>query len=187
MLLVASTREELGDLPGEVCGIGTVIAGVRTARLLLERRPEAVVLVGTGGAYPGGPAVGSAVAARRVGLGHGIAAMGLGYVPRAPQPIACDPGLLGRLGLPEVDVLSVGAVTTDPVLARRLADGWVVEQLEAFGVAAACRELGVPFVAVLGVVGEVGPDAHSRWLTHRGAAQEVAREAVRRLSAGVSA
>lgn len=187
MLLVASSREELGDLPGEVCGIGTVLAGVRTTRLLLDRKPSGVILIGTGGAYPGGPSVGSVVMARKIGLGHGIAAMGLGYVPRAPQPVSCDPRLIARLGLPVCDVLSVGAVTTDPVLARRLADGWVVEQLEAFGVAAACRELEVPFAVVLGIVGEVGPDAHSRWLTHRGAAQAVARDAVRAVFAEAGA
>lgn len=105
--------------------------------------------------------------------------MGLGYVPRPPQPVDCDPGLLAQLqGVPRHPVLTVGAITTDPTLASRLADGWAVEHLEAYGAAFACRESGVPFVAVLGISNEVGPDAHIQWLTHRDAAQEAARAAI---------
>jgi hypothetical protein len=39
----------------------------------------------------------------------------------------------------------------------------------------------VPFVAVLGIANEVGPDAHVQWLTNRNAAQDVARDAIRHL------
>ena len=53
-----------------------------------------------------------------------------------------------------------------------------VEHLEAYGVAFACRESGVPFVVVLGISNVVGPDAHIQWLTHRDAAQDAARVAI---------
>ena len=184
IILVSATREELGDLPGEPLGVGPVAVAARLARLVADRRPDAVVLIGTAGAYPGGPPIGSAVVARRVGHGEGVAAMGLGYVPHPPVPIVCDPRLVSRLVLPEVDVLSTGAVTTDPVLAARLSDGWQVEHLEAFAAAAACADAGVPFTAVLGIVHEVGPDAHTQWLTNRNRAREVAREAVGALVGG---
>ena len=181
MLLLAAARQELGDMEGEVVGVGPVVAAATAAAILARRRPVGVVLVGTAGAYAGGPPIGPAIAGDRVGLSWGVAAMGLGYVPRPPAPIDADPGLLARVDAPRAAVLTVGAITTDPTLARRLADGWQVEHMEAFGVAFACAEAGVPFVACLGVSNVVGPDAHEQWLTHRDAAQHAARDAVRRL------
>jgi nucleoside phosphorylase len=181
MLVLAAVAEELGDLPGMTVGIGPVAAAARTAAILAERRPDGVVLIGTCGSYRGGPAIHAAIVADRVGLAFGVAAMGLGYVPRAPAPIACAPALTDRLDAPRASVLTCGAVTTDPVLAERLADGWQCEHLEAFGVAHACQAAGVPFAAVLGVANAVGPDAHVEWLANREAAQAAARDLVRTL------
>jgi len=107
-----------------------------------------------------------------------VAAMGLGYVPRAPKPIEADPTLLSRVTVPRHAVLTVGAITTDRTLARRIADGFTVEHLEAYGVAWACKQAQVPFLAVLGITNDVGPDAHVQWLTHRDAAQAAARQAI---------
>ena len=177
-LVVAAAREELGDLEGEVLGVGPIVAAVRTASVLERRKPARVVLIGTGGAYAGGPPIGTAVAASRLGWSYGVAALGLGYVPRPPAPVESDPELLALLDLPMHAVLTTGAVTTDAGLAQRLADGWSVEHLEAFGVALACREARVPFVVVLGISNRVGPDAHVEWLTHRDAAQDAARRAI---------
>jgi purine-nucleoside phosphorylase len=162
LLLVAAAREELGELDGFVLGVGPVVAAARAATLIAERRPDYVVLIGTGAAYPGGPPIGTAVAATRVGLSYGVAAMGLGYVPRPPAPVLADEALLARLDLPRHHVLTTGAVTTDLTLAERISDGYTVQHLEAFGVADACRQAGVPFVAVVGVANEVGPDAHTQ-------------------------
>lgn len=184
ILVLAAVAEELGSLPGRTVGVGPVVAAATAAHLLTELRPDAVVLIGTAGSYRGGPPVGQACAARRVGLADGAATMGLGYVPRPPSPLPCDPRLLARANLPVVDVLNTGAITTDPVLAGRLADGWQVEHLEAFGVAAACAAARVPFVALLGIANQVGPDAHAQWLTHRNAAQDAAREAAAALIGG---
>lgn len=184
ILVVAAVAEELGALPGRTVGIGPVVAAASTARLLAATHPDAVVLVGTAGSYRGGPAIGLACAARRVGLADGAATMGLGYVPRPPAPVPCDPRLLARCPLPQVDVLNTGAVTTDPVLAQRMADGWQVEHLEAFGVACACAAVGVPFLAILGIANQVGPDAHIQWLSHRNAAQDAARDAALALLGG---
>jgi hypothetical protein len=183
ILLVAPVREELGQLSGEVLGIGTVPAAVRMARIIQESRPSGVIMVGTGSAYVGGPAQGEAIKARRIGLASGTALMGLAYTPRPPAPVVCDPRLVARIDLPEVDVLTTHAVTTDPLLAGRLADGWQVEHLEAFGVAYACAQADVPFAAILGIACRAGPDAHTQWLTHRSAAQDAARGAVVQLFA----
>ena len=46
-------------------------------------------------------------------------------------------------------------------------------------VAMACQQADIPFAVVLGVANDVGPSAHAQWLSHREAAQEVARRAVR--------
>lgn len=178
MLVVAAALEELGELGGEVVGVGPIPAATRAAALLARIRPSAVVLIGTAGAYARGPAVGSVIAASRVGLTWGVAALGLGYVPRPPAPIPCDAGLLDRLDLPRHAVLTTGAITTDPALALRFGDGWTVEHLEAFSVAHACQEAGVPFVAVLGIANVVGPDAHLEWLANRDATQAATRAAI---------
>ncbi|HHO49570.1 MAG TPA: hypothetical protein ENK18_01575 [Deltaproteobacteria bacterium] len=178
VLVVAPVREELGQLEGDVVGVGPIVSAIGATTLLQLHHPRRVVLVGTAGTYPGGPRVGSVIVSRRMGLSHGVAVMGLGYVPRAPEDIDGDPALIAALGLPAHDVLTVGAITTDPALTRRLADGWSVEHMETFSVALACRRAGVPFVAVLGIANEVGPDAHVQWLTHRDDAQEAARLAL---------
>lgn len=178
VLVLAAAPQELGDLPGEVVGVGPVVAAANAARILEKVRPERVVLVGTAGAYANGPAIGEAIAASKVALSWGIAAMGLGYVPRAPEPVECDGTMLNKIDRPRHAVLTVGAITTDRTLARRIADGYTVEHLEAFGVAVACQQVGVPFLAVLGITNDVGPDAHVQWLTHRDAAQQAARDAI---------
>jgi len=178
LMLMAAAREELGKLPGEVVGVGPVAAAAGAARLLHIHRPEAVVMLGSAGAYPRGPAVGTAIASARLGLSSGIATLGLGYVPRAPAPLAGAPHLLASLKVDHRPVLTVSAITTDSGLAARLSDGWDVEHLEAYGVAWACQQAGVPFVAVLGVSNEVGPGAHAQWLTHRDAAHAAAQAAV---------
>ena len=179
MLVLAAAREELGDVPGEVVGVGPVVAAATAAQLLARHRPDAVVLIGTAGAYPGGPPIGQAIVSRRLGLSWGVAAMGLGYVPRAPGPLDGDAELLrGLEAVPAHNVLTVGAVTTDDTLARRLSDGWEVEHLEAYAVAHACHVAGIPFVACLGIANDVGPEAHVQWLSHRDAAQQAARDAI---------
>lgn len=181
MLFMAAVREELGDLDGEIVGIGPIVAAARAAEIIARRHPAAVILLGTGGSYAGGPPIGEAVCGSRVGMSYGVAAMGLGYVPRPPGPVSCDEGLIERIGLAAHPVLTVGAVTTDTQLAERLSDGWTVEHMEAFGVALACQQAGVPFACVLGVTNDVGPEAHTQWLAHRDAAQAAARDAVRHL------
>lgn len=180
VLLVAAVTEELGHLDGAPLGVGPVVAAARMATLIEQRQPSAVVMIGTAGAYANsGLEVGQAVVARRCGLSHGVAAMGLGYVPRPPSTVECAAELIDRMPeLVRADVLTVGAVTTDTVLAGRLSDGWQVEHMETFGAACACAQRSVPFVAVLGIANDVGPQAHSQWLVNRTVAQDVARDAV---------
>lgn len=185
MLLLAADREELGDLEGEVLGVGPVVAAARAARYIAQYKPSHVVLLGTAGAYGPEPAIGEAIVSVKFGLSPGIAAMGLGYVPRPPPAVRADQTMVEHLSITRCNVLTVGAITTDSTLAERLREGWEVEHMEAFGVAQACHDAQVPLVAVLGIANRVGPTAHAEWLTNRGAAQAAARDAVQPLLAAL--
>jgi nucleoside phosphorylase len=180
--LVCATQEEIGPFPGIELGLGSVEVAARLAAHLAHNRPEAVLIVGTAGSLPNGPPVGSVVAAKRMGYSPGVAAMGLGYVPNPPLPIFCDPTLILSLGLPEVGVLTVGAVTTDSVLVDRVSDGWEIEQMEAYGAAMACQLAKVPFAAVYGIANKCGPDAHAQWLANVAQAREAACAAIEGLA-----
>ena len=181
MRFVAAVGEELGPVPGSVLGVGMIAAAASAAKLLALERPDAVILIGTAGAFAGGPAVGSVICARNVGLGCPATSLGLGYIPRAPGPIACDDDLREKLGLPAANVLTNLAITTDPALAERFATEWQVEHMEAYAVAYACADAGIPFAAVLGITNRVGPTAHAEWLRFRLSVGEAARAAALRL------
>lgn len=180
---MAAVDAELGELPGVSVGVGPVRAALGAARWLATHTPTGVVLVGTAGAYAGGPAIGSVVVARRVGLSGGTSELGGGYTPLAPEPFETDAAWRAMAGVPEADVFTVSTITTHEGLAHRLAATWQVEHMETWSVGAACREAGVPFVAVLGISNQVGPGAHEAWLTHRAAAEAAARQVAQRLLA----
>lgn len=178
MLYVAAVAQERGDLPGEVLGVGLVAATASMARLCAERRPDAVILVGTAGAFPGGPPVGGVVVGTRLGLGAPAALLGLGYQPLAPPILAADPTWVARFvaaGALPATILTQLAITTDPALSARLAADWAVEHMETYGAAWACHVAGVPFAAVLGITNMVGPKAHAQWLAHRAEAEAAVR------------
>lgn len=183
-LLVAAVPAELGPLPGLALGVGLVRATAALARHLAGARPDAVILVGTAGSLPGGPPVGAVIAARRLVPGAPAASLGLGYVPLPCPPLEADPALRRALRLPEADVVTNVAITTDPRLADALAAEASVEHMEAYGAAWACAEAAVPFAAVLGITNRVGPDAHAEWRAHRAAAEAAARAAVASLLDG---
>ena len=179
---VAAVKEELGELPGTLVGVGLIAAATSVAKLLAAERPTGIILVGTAGSFSGHPPIGAVVAAQLVGLGSVAETLGLGYVPRAPGPIETDARLRHCLGLPTARVLTNLAITTDSVLARRFAADWEVEHMEAYAVAYACADAGVPFVAVLGVTNFVGPSAHAAWVLHRVAMSSAAQQAALRLA-----
>ena len=182
MLVLAAVSEELGDLPGETVGIGPVVAAANAAALLVKHRPDAVLMVGTCGVYPNRSyPIGSAIISTEVGLSYGVAAMGMGYVPRAPKPVSCRTWPALEDVLRTAKILTTGAITTDETLAGRLSDQWDVEHLEAFGVAYACQQMDIPFTCILGIANDVGPNAHVQWLTHREDAQNAARNAAKAL------
>lgn len=164
---VAAVATELGTLPGTAVGVGPVAAAVSAGRLLEKEKVEAVILLGTAGAFPGGPPPGSLVASRVLGFADPLGAAGIGYIPLLPSPLSGDPGLILRLKLPEARVLTSLGVTTHPGLSAHFGESWEVEHMEAYSVAYACAQVGVPFVALLGITNWVGPDAHAEWRANR--------------------
>lgn len=180
-MLVAAVAAELGPLPGEALGVGPIRAACTLSRLLATRRPSAVLLLGSCGAYDPAHPLGVARVSRRLGWADGAATAGLAYVPAPPPVLEANLGLRAALGLDCADVLTLASICADAALAGRLAatDGpWALEHMEAYGAALACAEAGVPFAAVLGVANHVGPGAHAQWLAHRGAAEAAARAAI---------
>jgi nucleoside phosphorylase len=163
----AAVEEELGGMEGRVLGVGPVVAGISAGAWLAEAKPEAVVLLGTCGAYPGGAPIGSVVASARLGLGSAAVALGAGYVPMAPAELAGSWELMARCPAPRVGVLTVQAVSTSAALIAAFGAHWQVEHMEAFAVAQACATRGVPFLALLGVANKVGPEAHAEWVRNR--------------------
>ncbi len=173
--IVAAVPEELCGHPGFAVGVGLVAAAATMSARLAADAPDAVVLVGTAGAYPGGPPIGSIVTARSVALGSGAAALGLGYVPQRPPSLPAVP----IPDLRRAAVVCCTAITTDPALAEALGREGDVENMEAYAVAWACARAGVTFAAVLGITNAVGPDAHAQWKANRDQAQAAAVIAAR--------
>lgn len=182
MLCLTAIPSELGALSGFAVGVGPVRAAAGAARILATTKSDGIVLIGTAGTYVGHPP-GTVVVASEVGLDPDISRLGLGYVPLAPAALPCDPALVAAVR-PYVHatarVLTVSAIATDPELVASRARDAELEHMEAWAVAWACAEAGVPFVAVLGVSNAVGPTAHAEWLAHRATAEGAARDAVAR-------
>lgn len=183
--IVAAVEAELGGLPGVAVGVGPLRAAASTARLLAGDAFDGLVLVGSAGSYPGGPAVGSVVVSRWMGWADAGSITGKAYAPVPVQPLLGASWLRERTSAPEADILTVPSITTDPeVVAALQHQGkrtWQVEHLEAMGVAVACAAAGTPFVALLGIANRVGPTAHGEWKANRDAAEGRARAAVQEL------
>lgn len=179
--LCAAVTEELGELPGVALGVGPIAAAVAAARFLSVECPDALVLLGTAGAYAGGPAVGEVIVASTLGLASTARTLGLGYVPLAPPDMLGDSEISARTGLRAARVLTAIAITTDPGLAAKHAERWEVEHMEAFSVAYACAAAGVRFVAILGITNQVGPGAHAEWLRNRAEVQRASQRVAARL------
>ena len=167
MLVLAAFPPELAALDATferaTVGVGLVEAALGAARVLRERKPDRVVLVGTVGAYPGsGLAIGEVVRAETVLLAAPSGAL-IEAIPQRIDVDRSDPNdLASGTG---VVVATTLVVTTDDAVAVALAaaTGVQVEHLEAFVVARACAEAGVRFAALFGVANTVGARGRDEW------------------------
>ena len=158
MLVVAATERELAlldRLDTFCCGIGPVEAALRTARVLAERRPDAVVHVGIAGSRtlePPALVLGSeAVYCDVIDPGSTI--------PRVERARP-DSALLERARalLPEAHVLPIATVGKIGA-----GTGFDLEAMEGFGVLRACELAGVPAVELRAISNSPDEPDRTRW------------------------
>ena len=158
MLVVAATERELALIQGAdtfACGIGPVEAALQTARVLAERRPDAVLHVGIAGARaiePPALVVGSeSVYCDVIDPGSRVERI---------ERLVPDARLLERVrgALPEAHVLPIA--TCGKVGGGTACD---VEAMEGFGILRACALFGVPAVELRAVSNAVAESDRSKW------------------------
>jgi futalosine hydrolase len=184
-----------GDPRTLALGVGKVAATLALTRRVLDVRPEAVVLFGVAGAYPGGPEIGRAcwvtedwLADEGVQTPSGFLSLeqlGLG----ARGPFATDAALTDELdarldgGLPRVVGATVSTCSgTDALAAARSAacPAAAVESMEGAAVGSVCVALGIPWAQLRVVSNRTGDRDRGGWDLHAALAR--LHEAVARLS-----
>jgi nucleoside phosphorylase len=197
VLIAAAHPSELTGLGvafGSVCvrclhvtacavGVGLPAASVGTVRSLRDRRPRAVVLLGSCGIYP---EAASDVALLQPVVPDSLQLAELAVARREaafPDPMPRT-GLIDRAladgiagGTPGVlrgSLATTLGITTSDEVASTLAreTGCATENLEATGVALACQAEGVRFAALLVVTNVVGRSGRREWLQHHAAAAD---------------
>jgi len=166
----------------ELCGFGPIAAAARTATLVAAFRPAEVVLAGIAGGLDERAAVGTAwefarVAVYGIGAGTGVdflPAESLGWLQwpgdpaNAPAAIG-DEIACGRGGEPPpvgpllLTACAAADGAADVAQRRRLQPDALAEDMEGFGVALACRLLGVPCRLIRGISNRAGDRDQTRW------------------------
>jgi len=189
-----------------LCGFGQVAAAARAAMLIARHSPSRIVLVGIAGSLSDSAPVGGAcefgtIISDGIGVGSGPAFRSAGQmgwphwpgeVPGkasvdAPSPsiedrIDCDTGKTAEettRGL-----LSVCAASSDAehaVTRQRAYPDAIAEEMEAFGVAVACRLAGVRLRVIRGISNHAGDRDLKSWQIESAlaAAAELVRDAIK--------
>src|SRR5262249_11468786 len=155
MLVVAATERELAyvrDADVFVCGVGPVEAAVRTAQVLMERKPEAVLHVGIAG--------GRGLEPLTIVLGSVSIYSDVDAAIPTTHDIEPDAALLERApsALPAARVL--------PIATSAAVDGasrYDVEAMEGFGVLLACFLAGVPAVELRVISNDPAEPDRAKW------------------------
>lgn len=159
-------------------GVGKANAAAGVARFLNPQAHGAILNVGIGGSLPGGPALGSLVAATAsIYADEGLqapdgftdcAALGFPLGPFAGSSVPGDPGLLQFFG-PLTDlaaaVATVSTCSGTDALAGAVASrtGAVAEAMEGAAVGHVASRLGVPFIEVRSISNTTGNRGAQRW------------------------
>jgi nucleoside phosphorylase len=175
------------SVTARVAGIGLAAAAAGAAVHIAELRPDAVVLIGSCGAYASaGLAIGDVVVGRRL---HLVDLSSLAGHAEFPEPIAvvldADAALTEGLSADGTRTCSVAttlAITVDDSIASRISNqvDVQIEHLEAHGVATACSSLRVAFAMTLGVANMVGARGRGEWRAHHSIAEAAAATRVMR-------
>ncbi len=147
-------------------GVGALAAAATTARLLAERRPDAVLFLGTCGHYDARLAIGDCLWASSAVASSLAEVRGEAYRPGI-ETTRWSATLDGPL--PKHEVVVPPAITKTREGAALLGTLGAAEHLELTGVYAACHAAGVPVGAALVVANEVGPDAQAQWKANHAA------------------
>lgn len=194
-LLGPSLEGDVRGLHVATCelGVGLPAASVGAACRLRERKPRALILLGSCGVYPAAAARAIAAIATpavdpgaipspllRVAIPDRVvlADAGVAHAQAAfPEPmprtaVAAGELVEGLVACAESAVRGAVAttlgITTSNELAERLEreSGCETENLEALGVALACAAEQVAFAAVLAITNLVGEHGRAQWLAH---------------------
>lgn len=188
-LLLIPTRFErtfiadsLASIPNAnvaICGFGPVIPAARTTQLIHRLRPQRVLLLGIAGAYDASLSVGKAYVFDRVSI-HGVGFGGgasfqtaedMGWLqwpnPDSSKVIGDSIPLAGPKGVANAsELLTVCSAAENPAdvdqRRRRFPDA-VAEDMEGFGVAAACRLSDTPLTIVRGISNQAGDREKQNW------------------------
>jgi nucleoside phosphorylase len=134
-----------------VCGVGPVDAAARTARMLVDRRPDAVLHVGIAGSRE--------IAPLRIVLGSESVYSDLAAAIPVIRRVEPDAALFDRVraALPDAVVASIGTSAAVGGSAQE------VEAMEGFGVLRACALAGVPAVELRVVSNAPDEPDRSKW------------------------
>ena len=164
------------DVAVEICGFGPIAATAKTSLLLGQYRPAHVFLLGIAGTYSERLAVASAYCFEQVAC-YGVG-VGAGDSYRTGQELGWSPADQACFGLslPE----SIGTHETAGMLLTACAasadqrdiDGKLAkfpvaeaEDMEGYGVAAACAAYNIPCTVVRGISNHCGDRNHQNWQT----------------------
>ena len=161
------------DLTVETCGFGPVVSAAQTTRLLIQHKPDQVLLLGIAGSLDEGLKVGAAyrfssVGCHGVGVGEGdqfqtSEQMGwkqsINSVP-IENPIQLSGAQETRQLL---TVCAASENTTQAQIKRKLFPDAVAEDMEGYSVALACQIQGVKLIIVRGVSNAAGVRDKSKW------------------------
>ncbi|MDP1833264.1 MAG: phosphorylase [Geothrix sp.] len=167
-LILSAFAPELGPLAGDppagwetaTVGLGAVTAAAATARLLAERKPDAVLFLGTCGRYDDRLALFDGIWASEAIATSLEEVRGGAYRPGIER-VRWASTLAGPL--PRHAVAVPPAITFTQEGAAFLSTVAPAEHLELTGVFAACHAAGVPCGGALVVVNDVGPGAQVQW------------------------
>lgn len=174
------------ELLVDICGVGLVDAGIGATRSIIQHAPDAVVYLGTCGAYrSSGYSIGELVIGESTCIGSGdVSAHAMRIPTLLESDVRCDESLarmlLSRSSIDPSRNIAADQITThdsiravrvcctlgvtesdelaDVITAGTSAD---VENLEAFAVCRAAASL--PVAVILGVTNAVGPGGGRDW------------------------
>ena len=167
-------------------GIGLVQASIRTTKLILELRAGGkephILFVGSVGTNDTSIPLGAFANISSVTLADVALARGEGFLPAPVVQEFSSDEVMGEcivsalVGAPHASgrAYTSLSITAHDVLAQLLAQHTRAkfENLELFGVAQACSELGVPWNALCPVTNFIGANGHEEWKARHTAASE---------------